>query len=46
MKLYHRLGYHCLNTVTLRKDFQPENFEVIRSEEFLGYPLEVKKYIK
>lgn len=46
MKLYHRLGYHCLNTVTLRKDFQPENFEVIRSEELLGYPLEVKKYIK
>ena len=40
------LGYHCLNTVTLRKDFQPENFEVIRSEELLGYPLEVKKYIK
>ena len=32
--------------VTLRKDFQPENFEVIRSEELLGYPLEVKKYIK
>lgn len=46
MKLYHRLGYHCLNTVTLRKDFQPENFEVIRIEELLGYPLEVKKYIK
>ena len=36
MKLYHRLGYHCLNTVTLRKDFQPENFEVIRSEELWG----------
>ena len=44
--VYLRLGYHCLNTVTLRKDFQPENFEVIRSEELLGYPLEVKKYIK
>lgn len=29
MKLYHRLGYHCLNTVTLRKDFQPENFTPI-----------------
>lgn len=38
MKLYHRLGYHCLNTVTLCKDFQPENFEVIRSEELLGCP--------
>lgn len=46
MKPYHRLGYNCLNTVTLRKDFQPENFEVIRDEEILGYPLEVKKYIK
>ena len=46
IKLYHRLGYNCLNTVTLRKDFQPENFEVIRDEEILGYPLEVKKYIK
>lgn len=38
MKLYHRLGYNCLNTVTLRKDFQPENFEVICSEELLGCP--------
>ena len=46
MKLYHRLGYNCLNTVTLRKDFQPENYEVIRNEDLLGYPLEVKKYIK
>lgn len=46
IKLYHRLGYNCLNTVTLRKDFQPENYEVIRNEDLLGYPLEVKKYIK
>ena len=46
MKLYHRLGYNCLNTVTLCKDFQPENFEVIREQEILGYPLEVKKFIK
>ena len=44
MKLYHRLGYNCLNTVTLRKDFQPENFEVIGREKVLECNFEVKRY--
>ena len=45
MKLYCRNGYDCLNTITIRKDFKPDDFEVISRETILGHDLEVKKYI-
>ena len=43
LKLYHRQGYNCLNTITIRKDFEPENFNTIRNENLLCYPFEVRK---
>lgn len=45
MKLYCRNGYDCLSTITIRKDFKPDDFEVISRETILGHDLEVKKYI-
>lgn len=46
LKLYRKNGYDCLNSITIRKDFEPENFDVIQTEESLGYTFEVKKYNK
>ncbi len=43
LKLYHKNGYNCLNTVTIRKDFHPENFDVVREDELLGYRMEVRR---
>ncbi|MBR3693127.1 MAG: GNAT family N-acetyltransferase [Erysipelotrichales bacterium] len=43
MRLYHRLGYTCLNTVTLRKDFAPEKYECIRNEKIYDMELEIRK---
>lgn len=45
LKLYCRNGYNCLNTITIRKDFKSDDFEVISKETILGHDLEVKKYI-
>ncbi len=44
IRLYRRMGYDCLNTITVRKDFQPENHEVIRQEHIYGQQFEVKRY--
>ncbi len=44
IRLYRRMGYDCLNTITVRKDFQPENHEVIRQEHVFGQQFEVKRY--
>ena len=44
LRLYRRNGYDCLNTITIRKDFEPENFDVLRTENLLGHEFEVKKY--
>lgn len=44
IRLYRRLGYNCLNTISLRKDFQPERFEVLRTETLYGQPVEIKQY--
>ena len=42
LKLYHRLGYDRLSTVTVRKDFQP--FETDRMERIAGMDFRVKKF--
>ncbi|MBQ6067151.1 MAG: GNAT family N-acetyltransferase [Clostridia bacterium] len=42
LKLYHRLGYDRLSTVTVRKDFQP--FETDRAERIAGMDFRVKKF--
>ena len=40
--LYHRLGYRCLNTVTVRKDFPGYDYEVRRQESIYGLPFEIR----
>lgn len=44
IRLYRRIGYDCLNTVTLRKDFHPEKCETISRETIMGLDFEVKRY--
>lgn len=43
IRLYRRLGYDCLNTITIRKDFHPDKFEVLRTEQVCGQPLEIRR---
>lgn len=43
IRLYRKLGYDCLNTVTLRKDFHPENFERVKAEQIHGQTFEVRR---
>ena len=46
LRLYRRRGYDCLNTVTIRKDFRPENFETVSKETLLGSTFAVRRYRK
>lgn len=43
IRLYRRMGYDCLNTITVRKDFHPENHEVIRQEKIYAQEFEIRK---
>lgn len=42
-KLYRRNGYDCLNTVTLRKDFQPQEYKTLRTETLFDHSFEIKQ---
>ena len=42
IRLYRRLGYDCLNTVTLRKDFSGYEYDVARTERVCGQDFEVR----
>ena len=44
IRLYRKLGYDCLNTVTIRKDFEPEKFETLHKETLLGETFDVRRY--
>lgn len=44
LNLYRKLGYDCLNTITIRKDFNKEKFEKISSEKINNMQFEIKKY--
>lgn len=46
MKLYRRMGYDCLNTITIRKDFHPEEFTALSNENIAGMDFEIRKYIE
>ncbi|HEM3597474.1 TPA: GNAT family N-acetyltransferase [Streptococcus suis] len=46
LKLYYELGYDCLNTITIRKDFNGEDFSIIQKENIGGFIFEIKKYNK
>jgi hypothetical protein len=43
LKFYVRNSYTCLNTITLKKDFEPERYEISSKEKILGEDFEVKK---
>ena len=43
LRLYRRTGFDCLNTVTLRRDFHPEEFETVRTDELLGHSFAVRR---
>ncbi len=46
MKLYRELGFDCLNSITIRKDFQKENFDVIERQKISDFQFDIKKYNK
>lgn len=43
IRLYRRLGYDCLNTVTVRKDFPSYRYDVVREEQVCGERFEIRK---
>ena len=43
IRLYRRLGYDCLNTVTIRKDFPGYEYDIIREEQVYGERFEIRK---
>ena len=44
IRLYQRIGYNCLNTITIRKDFRPEKCETIGKERIMDTDFDVKQY--
>lgn len=43
LKLYKETGYNSLNTITLRKDFNEEDFDVISREKISSYEFEIRR---
>lgn len=43
IQLYRKLGYDCLNTVTIRKDFPGYEYDVVRKENIHGMEFEIRK---
>lgn len=43
IRLYRRLGYDCLNTITIRKDFPGYEYDVVRKENIHGSEFEIRK---
>lgn len=43
IKLYKSLGYDCLNTITVRKDFNKEDFDVISKVNIFDNEFQIKK---
>lgn len=41
--LYRKLGYNCLNSITIRKDFQEDDFVVIRTEKIYDQEFQIRK---
>ena len=42
IRLYHRLGYECLNTISVRKDFPGFAYDIKRQETLYGLPFEIR----
>lgn len=43
IRLYHRLGYDCLNSIIIRKDFRDTGFKYVLTETLYGLPFEIRK---
>lgn len=43
IRLYKKIGYDCLNTITVRKDFDLEKYESIRKEKIYGLDFDIKR---
>ena len=43
IRLYRRLGYDCLNTISVRKDFQLEHFTTVRTEHLYDTSFDIRK---
>lgn len=43
IKLYKALGYDCLNTITVRKDFNNDNYDVISKVSVFDNEFLIKK---
>lgn len=43
IRLYRKLGYDCLNTITIRKDFEKEKLTTIRQQQIYDLNFEIKK---
>lgn len=41
--LYRKLGYNCLNTITIRKDFDENAFDVLRTEKVYDLDFQIRK---
>lgn len=44
LRLYASLGYDCLNTLTIRKDFHPEIFDSIQTTSIVGHDFAIRRY--
>lgn len=44
IRLYQRIGYNCLNTITVRKDFRPDSHEAIRKERLFNLDFDIRKH--
>ena len=44
IRLYQRIGYNCLNTITIRKDFRPETCETVSRENITGAEFKIKQH--
>lgn len=42
--LYRELGYDCLNTITVRKDFDTSHLETIQKEHIAGHEFDVRRW--
>lgn len=43
IRLYRSLGYDCLNSISIRKDFHPENFNLVRVAQLYDKLFEIRK---
>ena len=43
IRLYRKLGYDCLNTITIRKDFPGYEYDVVRKEKIHELEFEIRK---